>query len=165
MKTVTKIVLATMVLPLTLSSASVLAGGGKEHGKQEHKASLLDRSLIRQLDLTQEQQAQLKQLRETMKKDLKGQYQESFAEHHAEIQANREKMQALVLAESFDKAAANELARAMLELQTERKVKMLEKQHQVLSVLTPDQKAKYVDLLKERDEKRAQKRQERLTKS
>ena len=165
MKKVTKIVLAMIVLPFTLSSASVLASGGKEHGRQDHKASLLDRSLIRKLDLTQEQQTQLKQLRETMKKDLKGKYQEDFAEHQAERQANREKMQALILAESFDKAAANELARAMIEQQTEHKVNMLEKQHQMLSVLTPEQKAKYAELLKERDDTRAQKRQERLTKN
>ncbi|NOH70801.1 CpxP family protein [Vibrio pectenicida] len=165
MTTVKKLVLAMIVLPLTLASTGVFANNGKEHDKQGHKEFILDRGLMRELDLTQEQQAQLKDLREAMKKDLKAQYQENFAVHQEEKQAHKEKMQALVLADSFDKAAANELAKAMLENQAEHKVKLLEKQHQLLSILTPEQKTKYIEMQKERDAQRAQKRQERLTKS
>ncbi|GLT17907.1 periplasmic repressor CpxP [Vibrio zhanjiangensis] len=165
MKTVTKLVLATIVLPLSLTSVSAYANSGKGHGKPEHKEFAVDPSLMRELDLSPEQQTQLKELRNTMKNGLKAQRQENFAAHQAEMQANREKMQALLLAESFDKSAADELVRAMLDKQAEHKVMLLEKQHQMLSILTPQQKAKYVELQKERDEKRAQKRHERLTKN
>ncbi|MBU2896973.1 CpxP family protein [Vibrio hepatarius] len=165
MKTAKKLILAMVIFPLTLGSVSVFANNGKEHGKKGHKEFTLDRGLMRELDLTQEQQAQLKDLREAMKKDFKAQYQENFAVHQEERQAHKEKMQALLLADSFDKEAAHELAKVMLEKQTEHNVKLLEKQHQLLSVLTPEQKTKYIEVQKERDEKRAQKRQERLTKS
>ena len=71
----------------------------------------------------------------------------------------------MLLADTFDEAAANELAKQMVEKQTERRVKMLEKQHQMLSILTPEQKTKYVELQKERSEKRLEKMQERFSDS
>ncbi|KOO11405.1 hypothetical protein AKJ18_29285, partial [Vibrio xuii] len=46
----------------------------------------------------------------------------------------------------FDKAAANELAKQMVEQQSERRVQMMERQHQMLSILTPEQKAKFVEM-------------------
>ncbi|WP_114767548.1 CpxP family protein [Vibrio rhodolitus] len=158
MKTVKKLVLAAAVVPMVFASASALAFGGKGDHKGGHCQGGMDRGIIKQLDLTDAQKDQLKQMRETNKAQMKENYQANFEARKAERQAQHEKVQQLVLADNFDQAAANELAKQMVEKQTERKVKMLEKQHQMLSVLTPEQKAKFVELSKERMEKCADKR-------
>ncbi|MCG9684620.1 CpxP family protein [Vibrio sp. Isolate23] len=165
MKTTKKLILAAVILPLTLGSASAFAFGGKDHKKGHHGEFGFDRGIMRQLDLTDAQKEQIKVLRETSKTEMKAELKQNFETRHAEMQANKEKLQALVLADTFDKATANELAKQMVEQQTARKVKMLEKQHQMLSILTPEQKTKYVELQKERAEKRFNKMQERLSDS
>ena len=53
-------------------------------------------------------------------------------------------------ADSFDEAQATALAKEMVERQTEHRVQMLERKHQMLSVLTPEQKAEFVKLQNER---------------
>ncbi|GAK86710.1 P pilus assembly/Cpx signaling pathway, periplasmic inhibitor/zinc-resistance associated protein [Vibrio ponticus] len=161
MKTVKKLVLAAAVVPMVFASASALAFGGKGEHKGGHCQGGMDRGIIKQLDLTDAQKDQLKEMRETNKAQMKENYQANFEARKAERQAQHEKVQQLVLADNFDQAAANELAKQMVEKQTERKVKMLEKQHQMLSVLTPEQKAKFVELSKERMEKCADKRKHR----
>ncbi|MER2498485.1 CpxP family protein [Vibrio neptunius] len=163
MKTAKKLLLAAMILPLTLGTASAFAA--KDHKKGSHGEFGFDRGIMRQLDLTDAQKEHIKTLRETSKTQMKAEFKQNFEAHHAEMQANKEKLQALVLADTFDQVAANELAKQMVEQQTERKVKMLEKQHQMLSILTPEQKTKYVELQKERAEKRFNKMQERLSDS
>ncbi|MGY3685742.1 CpxP family protein [Vibrio coralliilyticus] len=165
MKTAKKLVLAAVVLPLTLGTASAFAYGGKDHKKGPHGEFGFDRGIMRQLDLTDAQKDQLKEMRQANKTELKAKFKDNFESHHAEMQANKEKVQALLLADTFDEAAANELAKQMVEKQTERRVKMLEKQHQMLSILTPEQKTKYVELQKERSEKRLEKMQERFSDS
>ncbi|MCG9599202.1 CpxP family protein [Vibrio sp. Isolate25] len=165
MKTAKKLILAAVILPLTLGTASAFAFGGKDHKKGHHGEFGFDRGIMRQLDLTDAQKEQMKVLRETSKTEMKAEFKQNFETRHAEMQANKEKLQALVLADTFDKVAANELAKQMIEQQTARKVKMLEKQHQMLSILTPEQKTKYVELQKERAEKRFNKMQERLSDS
>ncbi|NRB68262.1 MAG: CpxP family protein [Vibrio sp.] len=163
MKTAKKLLLAAMILPLTLGTASAFAA--KDHKKGSYGEFGFDRGIMRQLDLTDAQKEQIKALRETSKTQMKAEFKQNFEAHHAEMQANKEKLQALVLADTFDQVAANELAKQMVEQQTERKVKRLEKQHQMLSILTPEQKTKYVELQKERAEKQFNKMRERLSDS
>ncbi|MFM2591149.1 CpxP family protein [Vibrio sp. TBV020] len=164
MKLAKKLVLAAVVVPLTLGTASAFAFGGKDHKKGGHGecGGGFDRSIMRKLDLTDAQKDQLKEMREAGKAEMKANFKENFEARHAEMQAHKAKVQELVLADNFDQAAADELAKAMVEKQTERKVKMLEKQHQMLSVLTPEQKAKFVELSQERADKCAEKMQKRL---
>ncbi|MEX0335601.1 CpxP family protein [Vibrio tubiashii] len=165
MKMAKKLVVAAVVLPLTLGTASAFAFGGKDGKKGGHGecGGGFDRGIMRQLDLTDAQKDQMKEMREASKQEMKTAFKENFEARHAEMQAQKEKVQALVLAENFDQAAANELAKTMVEKQTERKVKMLEKQHQMLSILTPEQKTKFVELQKERSAKCQEKMQERFT--
>tara|TARA_Y100001956_G_scaffold1064_1_gene1350 strand:+ start:4139 stop:4642 length:504 start_codon:yes stop_codon:yes gene_type:complete len=164
MKMAKKLVVAAVVLPLTLGTASAFAFGGKDHKKGGHGecGGGFDRGIMRQLDLTDAQKDQLKEMREAGKKEMKANFQANFSERQAEMQAHQEKVQQLVLADNFDQAAADELAKVMVEKQSERKVKMLEKQHQMLSILTPEQKAKFVELQKERAGKCAEKMQKRF---
>lgn len=151
MKTAKKLVLAAVVLPLTLGTASALAFGGKDHkGGHGDCGKGMDRGIMRQLDLTDAQKDQLKEMRQANKAAMKAKFADGHEARMAERQAHQEKVQALLLADNFDEATANDLAKEMVEKQTERRVAMLEKKHQMLRVLTPEQKTKYVELQKER---------------
>lgn len=84
------------------------------------------------------------------------------------MQAHQQKVQNLVLADSFDEQAAQILANEMVTKQAERRVKMLEKQHKAMSILTADQKAKFKELQAERMQdcqERFAKRQDRKSDS
>ncbi len=141
MKTAKKLVLAAVVLPLTLGTASAFAFGGKDHkGGHGDCGKGMDRGIMRQLDLTDAQKDQLKEMRQANKAAMKAKFADGKEARMAERQAHHEKVQALLLADNFDEAAANDLAKEMVEKQTERRVAMLEKKHQMLSVLTPEQK-------------------------
>ncbi|KGY13417.1 periplasmic repressor CpxP [Vibrio tubiashii] len=167
MKMTKKLVLAAAVLPLALGTASAYAFGGKD-GKRGGKGECgggFDRGVMRQLDLTDAQQEQIKEMRQADKQAMRAAFEENFETRHAEMQAQKAKVQQLVLADNFDQAAANELAKSMVEQQTERKVNMLEKQHQMLSILTPEQKAKFVELQGERSAKCLENMQQRMNKS
>ncbi|UUM30809.1 CpxP family protein [Vibrio japonicus] len=160
MKTAKKLVLAAVVLPLTLGAASVFAYGGKNHhkGPQDECGLGFERGMMGQLDLTEEQQGKLNEMRKSGKDKWKG----DFEAKRAEMQAHRAKVHALILADNFDKAAANELAKEMVEQQTERKVQMMERHHQMLSILTPEQKAKFTELQNERAGQCADRMQKRM---
>ncbi|MGD1467912.1 CpxP family protein [Vibrio harveyi] len=165
MKTAKKLVLAAVVLPLTLGTASAFAFGGKDHKGHRGECGMgMDRSIMRQLDLTDAQKDQLKEMREANKAEMKAKFADGKEARMAERQAHHEKLQALLLADNFDAAAANDLAKEMVEKQTERRVKMMEKKHQMLSVLTPEQKTKFVELQKERQQKCGEKMQKRMEK-
>ncbi len=158
MKFSKKWVIAATVLPLALGSASALAyGGGKggHHGKGgEGMCGGFDgKRMFRELDLTDAQKEQMKQLRESNKAQMKQKFDGDFTAKKAEMQAHQQQMQDLVLADTFDADAANALATQMVEKQAERRVKMLEKQHEMMSILTPEQKAKFKELSQERMEK------------
>ncbi|KJY82659.1 periplasmic repressor CpxP [Vibrio galatheae] len=164
MKMAKKLVLAAVVLPLTLGTASAFAFGGKDgkHGGKGECGGGFDRGMMRQLDLTDAQQEQLQQMRSEGKQAMKSEFKQNFEARQAQMQAHQEQVQQLILADNFDQAAANQLAKQMVEQQTERKVKMLERQHQMMSILTPEQKAKFVELQKERSAKCQSKMQQRF---
>ncbi|CAE6887747.1 COG3678 P pilus assembly Cpx signaling pathway [Vibrio sp. B1REV9] len=166
MKSAKKLVLAAVVLPLTLGAASAFAFGGKDHhkGPNGECGMGMDRGIMRQLDLTDAQKDQLKDMREANKAEMKAKFADGKEARMAERQAHHDKVQALLLADNFDEAAASDLAKEMVEKQTDRRVKMLEKKHQMLSVLTPEQKAKFVELQKERQQKCGEKMQKRMQK-
>ena len=161
MNTVKKFVLVAAVIPVAFASTSVLAFGGKGDHQGGRCHGGMERSLFKQLDLTSEQKDKLQELRSANKAEMKAHRQANRAANRAELQSYHAKVQKLVLADNFDQNAANELAKQMVEKQTERRVQMLEKRHQMLSVLTPEQKAKFVQLSNERMEKCADKYQGR----
>ncbi|MFH4500233.1 CpxP family protein [Vibrio diabolicus] len=152
MKSAKKLVLAAVVLPLTLGAASAFAYGGKNHhqGPRDECGMGMDRGIMRDLNLTDAQKDQLKSFREANRAQMKGKYSENREARMAERQAHHAKMQSLLLADSFDEAQATALAKEMVERQTEHRVQMLERKHQMLSVLTPEQKAEFMKLQNER---------------
>ncbi len=166
MKSAKKLVLAAVVLPLTLGAAGAFAYGGKDQqkGPRDECGPGMDRGIMRQLDLTDAQKDQLQSLRDANRAEMRGRNSADRDARRSERQAYHAKMQALVLADSFDEAQANALAKEMVEKQTERRVKMLEKKHQMLSVLTSEQKTEFAKLQNEGMQECGDRMQKRMSK-
>ncbi|MBY7997128.1 CpxP family protein [Vibrio fluvialis] len=148
MKTAKKLMLAAVVLPIVLGSASALAAGGKNKGPDgEMCGPDGERGIFKQLNLTAEQHAKLRQMREEGREQMQQKRQAGPSE---QMKAMRDKERALMLAPNFDKAQATELAKQMVDMQVERRVQMMEKRHQMLNVLTPEQKTQFQNLQQER---------------
>lgn len=164
MKSAKKLVLAAVVLPLTLGSAGAFAFGGKgpNKGPRDECGPGMDRGIMRQLDLTDTQKDQLETLRNERRDEMRNKKADNRDARQAERQAYHAKVQALVLADNFDEAQATELAKEMVEKQTERRVEMLEKKHQMLNILTPEQKTEFVKLQEERMQECSERMQKRM---
>ncbi|WP_117236246.1 CpxP family protein [Vibrio maerlii] len=167
MKNIKKIVIAAAVLPMALTSASAYAFGGKDSG--QHKGGMcgggdMGKGMMRDLDLTDEQKEQFKEMRKAGKEQMKAKFAENGADMMAARQAQQAKVSDLVLADNFDEAAARALASEMVEKQTERRVNMLKKQHEMLSILTPEQKVKFKELQAEKMQKCQEKMEKRKNK-
>ncbi|MGF1789137.1 CpxP family protein [Photobacterium profundum] len=145
-----KALVIAIALPMALGSASALAsGGGKHHGGKGACSMQDGRKVFSQLDLTEAQKEQMKSMREVNRDEMKS----KRLEKHTEMKVNHDKMQALVLASDFDENAVRDLAQQMSAAQVEGRVAMLEKRHEMLNILTPEQKTKYQTLQAERAEK------------
>ncbi|MEZ9441770.1 CpxP family protein [Vibrio sp. 10N.222.54.F12] len=167
MKMTKKLVLVAAALPLMLGTASAFAYGGGDKGdhKGMHgKCGGFDKKVMRQLDLTDDQKAELKEIREANRAEMKAKHSGNKADKMAQMKAHHEKVQDLVLADAFDEAAANDLASQMVEKQTERRLTMLKKQHQMMSVLTPEQKTQLKEIQQDRMAKCADKMEKRMNK-
>ncbi|MGR0277550.1 CpxP family protein [Marinomonas dokdonensis] len=163
MKISKKILLAAVVLPLTFGSMSVLADGGKGHKGRDNGPKIgLDMQLIKKLDLTEEQKIELKELRKASEEERKEARDTRHQGPSEEMKQQRKAVTDLLLADTFDQAKANTIALEMATHQAERQVKMLEKQHQILSILTPEQKQKLLELQQERAEKSAERMQKHM---
>lgn len=154
MKMTKKLIIASIVLPLVLSTGSALAFGGKDNkgnkgGHGECRVGL-DRGMMKQLELTDAQKEQLKTLRKATKEERKNKASGSPEQHQAERLAGLEKVNNLLLADKFDPAKATEIAQEMAQKQIKRQVSMLNNQYKMISILTPEQKTKFVEIQKER---------------
>ncbi|MEZ8291044.1 CpxP family protein [Vibrio sp. 10N.237.312.B06] len=167
MKMTKKLVLVAAALPLMLGTASAFAYGGGDKGdhKGMHgKCGGFDKKVMRQLDLTDAQKAELKEMREANRAEMKAKHSGNKADKMAQMKAHHEKVQDLILADTFDEAAANDLASQMVEKQTERRLTMLKKQHQMMSVLTPEQKTQLKEIQQDSMAKCADKMEKRMNK-
>ncbi|GAB3482021.1 CpxP family protein [Marinomonas epiphytica] len=158
-----KLLLAAVVLPLSLGSASSFAFGGKDHDKGRDRAPMLvDMHLLKKLDLTDEQKDELKELRAEKKEQRKEMRQERRRGNPEDMKQQHQMLQELLFADSFDEAKAQEFALKMSQKHADREVKRLKEAHRILSILTPEQKQELQELQKERAEKRAEKMRERM---
>jgi periplasmic protein CpxP/Spy len=146
MKMTKKMILAALVLPLTLGAATVFAassGGDKgPRGDGDECGMRGERGMMKELNLTAEQQTQWRAMhlaqRDQMKADREANKDVRQAFHKTEVE--------LLLAKDFDEAAAQKLASQMVEMQTAKRVEMMHKRHDMLNILTPEQKAKFSEL-------------------
>ncbi|MGL4829527.1 MAG: CpxP family protein [Vibrio sp.] len=145
MKLAKKMIIAAAILPLTLGTTAAFAYGGHGWDKEGEGAGCGghgERGIWKQLDLTAEQQAQLKDMREANREEMRanrGQHRDAMKALHAQERN-------LILAANFDQATAEELAKQMVDQQVTHRVKMMEKRHQMMSILTAEQKAKWQTL-------------------
>ena len=152
MKMAKKLILASVVLPLVLST-SAFAFGGKDHkGSQEECRPGLDRGMMKELNLTDSQKEQFKTLRQANKEEMKERFNDKKEQGEKARMAHFDKVNSLLMADKFDPAKATELAQEMSDKHVKRQVDMLSKQHKMLSILTPEQKTKFIELQKERME-------------
>lgn len=152
MKMAKKLIIASVVLPLVLST-SAFAFGGKDHkGPQEECRPGLDRGMMKELNLTDSQKEQFKTLRQANKEEMKERFSDKKEQGEKARMAHFDKVNSLLMADKFDPAKATELAQEMSDKHVKRQVDMLSKQHKMLSILTPEQKTKFIELQKERME-------------
>ncbi|NLS14002.1 CpxP family protein [Vibrio sp. SM6] len=153
------LILTAVALPLTLTFGTASADGfGGHKGKQGRCELDMGKKMLRQLDLTEAQKSELKTLRDTQRDAMRN---VSDAERQTRIdqrKAQQQAVQKLILADTFDASQAQTLAQEMANQQAERRVKRMEMQHKMLSVLTPEQKTELAKLQQERLEKCGEKR-------
>nr|WP_159063657.1 CpxP family protein [Thaumasiovibrio occultus] len=153
------VIAATFAVPLLLTSVAAMAFGGSHGGHQggrEGGCGMNDRQVWQQLEITDAQKEELQQLRETFR-EQRGEPGER-AEARAE---QREAMQALMMSDTFDEAKAQALVTQMTEQHQERQLAMLKQRHEMMSVLTDEQKSQLVELQAEKREECAQQWEER----
>ncbi|UJF17805.1 Spy/CpxP family protein refolding chaperone [Vibrio sp. SS-MA-C1-2] len=144
MKKLNKILLSTLVLPLALSSTSALADhhsgdqksyqGCHHDGGQHHK---FNKKTFKQLNLTDAQKVQMKELRKSFKEELKV----AKKDNKAVRKADRQQLRTLIEAKTFDQAAVTELMNKISHQQIDKKVAFAKLRHQMYNVLTPEQQA------------------------
>jgi len=110
---------------------------GKQHGKMKHKG--MDFS---QLDLSDDQKQQMREIRKVTKEQHKGKNKENRAEHQAE-------MLALMSEDSFNEDRAKVLINEQLSKSSEKRLSMLKAKHEMYQLLTDEQKQQYSELKKE----------------
>ena len=140
---ITKSALVLLAAPLAFGSASALAAGHGDHVKMDQKCGMgMERGIWKQLDLTDAQKTKLKELRQQDFAAMK----DGFKSNMAEMSAEHEQMQKLVMADNFDQAAVTDLAQKMAAQRVEGQVKMAKARHDMFSVLTPEQKQEFTKL-------------------
>ncbi|MDR9829037.1 CpxP family protein [Vibrio sp. FNV 38] len=152
MKKVNKWLMAAAVIPLSLSAASVWAFGGANGPQGGMGKCGGERAAMKKLDLTEDQKAQLKELRESNKAEREDR-KANREDNKAQRDAHKAQMKALMLSDTFDRASAEELATTMVEQQTERRVTMMEKKHQMMQILTVDQREQLLEAQEKQMEK------------
>lgn len=156
MKFSKRIAATVIALPLMMGSMSAMAFGGKHHGGEGMHGGkgMMGKHLLRGVDLTDEQKAELKTLREQKRESMKA----NKGEFRTQMMADRQQVQELMLADNFDEAAVRALAEKMVDQQVERRVAMVKSQHEMMSILTPEQKVQ----VKENMDKMAERMQKRM---
>ena len=105
-----------------------------------------------QLDLTDAQRTQMKQIMSQERSTLKPLMQQ--------LSSSRQQLQQMALSGSFDEAAARTVAQQQTQAMTELAVQHARIQSQLVAVLTSDQKTKLNQLMSERQQKMQQRMQQ-----
>lgn len=112
--------------------------------------------LFRGFELTDEQKAQIKQIRQTSKTTVKP--------IREQMKANRQKLNELSANGNFEQAQVQAIAAQQGSLSAQLIVEKEKVKSQMFSVLTPEQKAKAAELKAEFKQKRQERRQNRMNK-
>ncbi|KXF82745.1 Spy/CpxP family protein refolding chaperone [Enterovibrio coralii] len=152
MKFSKRIAATVIALPLMMGSMSAMAFGGGHH---DGKGMMGGKHLLRGVELTETQKDELRTLREQNREEMRA----NKGEFRTQMMEERQQMQDLMLADNFDEAAVRALAEKMSQQQLERRIEMAKKRHEMMSILTPEQK----EQVKENMAKMAERHQKRMS--
>jgi protein CpxP len=153
LNTLSKLVLVCGLATATLGAGSVIAksDGHKQGHSQAH--FLLSERGANKLDLTDEQQTQLKAIFEAQKAQMQALRGTDKEARKAQHEANRAKKEALLASASFDESAAKELLTQRHQKGEEVGLIKLKTQHQVWQVLNAEQREKFEKMQKRMSKK------------
>lgn len=161
MKKLTAAILSIVLVAMGAMFVFAQDGAGQKDGKRgfgkrggHHRGG--HGMMFRGLDLTDEQKAQMKTIRQASKESTK-----SIRE---QMKANRQKLQTLSESGTFDEAQVKAIAAEQGNLSAQMIVEKEKVKTQMLAILTPEQKAKAAEMkaqFKQKREERKQKRAER----
>ncbi|MCQ8879584.1 Spy/CpxP family protein refolding chaperone [Pseudoalteromonas shioyasakiensis] len=143
-----KLVLICGLATATLGTGVALAKGGMHHGKGMHEARfLLSERGAEKLDLTQEQQTQLKAAFEAQKEQMKAMRGDKDA-RKVQREAFKAKMDVLLAKATFDENAAQELLDSREAKAEKFAMQKLKMEHTVWQILNAEQREKYSKMKK-----------------
>ncbi|VWX34388.1 conserved exported hypothetical protein [Limnobacter sp. 130] len=133
--TVQKMIAVTamaMAIPMSAYAGHHDEGGKKQHSEMRHHHK--HGGMLKQLDLTAEQQAQVDQIVQKQRTEMKAAMKDR--------RAHRDEMKSIVEQDTFDAAKAERLIAQQQEQERATKLSMLRTQHEIYKVLTPEQREK-----------------------
>ncbi|MDD3592634.1 MAG: Spy/CpxP family protein refolding chaperone [Sulfurovum sp.] len=143
----------TMIAALGLSSALMASGHGM-HGCKHHKERSTIYQTIQQLDLTEAQKKELQAFRETQRAERKASRKALKGKRAAK--QNRTDLSKFMSAEKFDKEAFKTVMKERMQqrevMREKRREAMIEKRaermEKFFTILTPEQREKWIQLSK-----------------
>jgi periplasmic protein CpxP/Spy len=134
--TVQKMIAVTamaMAIPMSAYAGHHEEGGSKQHSEMHHYKHG-GMGMLKQLDLSEAQQAQVKQIMDKQRAEMKAAM--------GDRRAHREEMKTIVEQDTFDAAKAERLIAQQQEQERATKLSMLRTQHEIYKLLTPEQREK-----------------------
>jgi protein CpxP len=128
--------------------------GKRGFGKRGHFAKRGGGMMFRGLDLTDEQKAQMKAIRQANRETMKP--------IREQMKANREKLQQLSAGGNFDAAQVQAIAAQQGSLSAQMIVERERVKSQMFNILTPEQKAKAAEMKAQFQQKRLERMQKRM---
>lgn len=123
-----------MAIPMSAYAGHHDEGDKKQHSEMRHHDKHGGMGMLKQLDLSEAQQAQVKQIMQKQRANMKVAM--------SDRRAHREEMKSLVENDTFDDAKAERLIAQQQDQERTMKMSMLRTQHEIYKVLTPEQREK-----------------------
>lgn len=123
-----------LAIPMSAHAGHHDEGGKKSHSEMRHHHKHGGMGMLKQLDLTAEQQAQVEQIMQKQRTEMKAAMKDR--------RAHRDEMKSLVEQDTFDASKAERLIKQHQDQERDAKLAMLRSQHEIYKVLTPEQREK-----------------------
>ncbi len=123
------------VLVLTLGASTLAFGQPYRERSERERERNRAQPLIESLDLTDEQQTQMHELRISQQKEQVG--------REAKVKLARIEMKELMMADDPDRSAIEQKTKEISDLQYQAKLDMIDHLFKVRSILTPEQREKF----------------------
>lgn len=147
------IVLVAMGAMFIVAQTADRSEGKRGHGKKGFGKRGGHGMMFRGVDLSEEQKAQMKQIRQTSMETMKP--------IREQMKANRQRLAELSANGNFDQAQVQALAAQQGSLSAQMTVERERVKAQIFQILTPEQKAKAAEMKAQRQQKMQERRQNR----